>query len=191
MSMRGFLCVTDRDVLYPDYEQMEIVGETVCHLPLLWLALFRPRDLRVPVIEESDYPPLLDPLTEVSTALRQLDEAVPTLKDLFGHLGPVEGYCDWLYRAVRKHSKRFVYFESLELGWDDDTYHAHLRYATGVFEHRVPLAVGRKSLLHLSTYDEKMPFPPLHLDADLPRDLWMAQSKIVGGLEIPPPLVRL
>jgi hypothetical protein len=187
MSVRGYLCVTDQDDLYPDYEHMEIVGETVYHLPFLWLALFRPRDLRVPVTLEPDAPPLLDPLTEVSMALRQLDEAAPRLKAMFGHLGPVDAYCDWLHRAIAPHSKRFVYLESHELGWDDDSYAAHLHYATGVFEHRVPLAVGRKSLLRLSAYDEAMPLPPLHLDADSPRDLLIAQSKIVGGLDIPPP----
>lgn len=146
-------------------------------VPLLWLALFRPKDvLRVDGPDDDGEPgPRYAPIAAKKTALAQLEAAVPYLNHVFKDQGPLDEHAA-LFRKVFSRSKlRFVCIDLLEVAYTEnpETYYKQLLAALTALENERPPAIARRALLALTHLRIKKKFPPARCFLD---NLKMTQS---------------
>lgn len=124
MSNYSYLCCSDFPRLYPSerfkafvQEQHTIACDVNC-VPLLWLALFRPSDIRSQRVRfEGDDLPLTirAPIAECSVALTQLENSLPTLQQLFSVNGSLVQHAQRLGQALSESRGTYVTIEMIEV----------------------------------------------------------------------------
>ena len=124
MSNRSYLASSDQDTLYPSSSPqrynaaLQTIANDVGAVPLLWIALFRPGDLRSQTFEiEGQRLTVEAPICERASAIRQLEAALPLLNTLFAAEGPLDGYVELMKQALHDVPYRFVTIEMQEVGW--------------------------------------------------------------------------
>lgn len=124
MSNRSYLASSDQDTLYPAFAQsgydasLQTIANDVGAVPLLWIALYRPGDLRSQTFEVQGQQFTVEaPICERTTAIRQLEAVLPALNALFEAEGPLDGYVDFMRQALHAAPYRFVTIEMQEIGW--------------------------------------------------------------------------
>ncbi|MDN3241563.1 hypothetical protein [Glycomyces tritici] len=193
MPNSSYLCTADRDSLYPSTTVAGFAPDTgvVAYdarcVPLLWLALFRPADIRtqtivieadpdayvaewdpktgdfveVPGGKEGDVVEAVAPLVAKDRALTQLDAALPALNRLFAAEGPLDDHAAMLRQAVATAPGRFITIELDEIEglWEEGTFQPAVRRAlTGMEEVRDPDA-ERADLIEIAQLRAGRPFP--------------------------------
>jgi hypothetical protein len=122
MANRSYLCVTDCVTLYPstgdpayDPEQ-QTVAACAYAVPLLWMALFRPENMRTQTFEVNGEPVEgIAPLAKMNAALAHLDRAAAMLNRLFPAEGPLDEHAALLRQAVEEAPGLFVTIEMGEI----------------------------------------------------------------------------
>lgn len=137
MPNSSYLCCSDYSGIYPcsqdaSYDpERNTVACAACCLPMLWLGIFRPADVRserVDAIQRSDRPQtglappteavpidLRAPVAEKKRALKQLDGAVPILNRLFTKNGSLEEHARLLATAIDDTPGHYVTIELFEV----------------------------------------------------------------------------
>ncbi len=112
MSNLSYLCASDFNRIYPSFENPEFKPEQhtvaccVEGVPLLWIAMFRPDDLREAQFQvtrdggEVDTLRAWAPLAPRQKALDQLKAAVPLLNRLFADWGALDQHAQFLEETV-------------------------------------------------------------------------------------------
>ncbi len=171
MANRAYLCCSTFRRTYPSYQdptfkpERDTVAGAVYTVPLLWLALFRPSDLRTDVIrnEEGDDVGAPAPFASKRDALGRLDAAVKRIERAVPRLGSLTERAAQLASALRSSKGTYVTIELAEIAMLEksaDRYYARLRKALGVGAGaRVPNA-GRL-LASISVIDPKKPLTVL------------------------------
>jgi len=198
MPNSSYLCTADRDTLYPSTTMegfapaTDVVAYDVRCVPLLWLALFRPADLRTQTIvieadpdavyaefdevtgdfveledyeEEDEIVTAVAPLVAKDRALAQLDAALPVLNRLFAPEGPLDDHAAMLRRAVAAAPGRFVTVELDEIEglWEAGTFQPALRAALAGFDASADAAAERANLIDIAQLRAGRPFPPARM----------------------------
>jgi hypothetical protein len=205
MPNTSYLCVTGHDGLYPsatlpDYDPaLHTLACDVGCVPLLWLALFRPGDLRTETFAADPDDGEDDPGTVVATApvaakqtaLARLDTAVPVLERLFD--GPLGEHATLLRHGVEAMPGTYVTIELDEIDalyTDDEDFSGLLRQALAGLEVSTDPAADRARLERLSRLRPGRPIPPARLVLDgleAPDDWWNYCRLLGTGLYRPVP----
>jgi len=197
MANRSYLFVSDHDGICPAWvegveepEQLVLAEDVYC-VPLLWLALFRPADLRTttfPADEDDDVAefPVTAPLATKERALAQLDAALPTLNRLFAAEGPLDEHAALLRDGIAGMPGGFVTVDLYEIAVlrDEDAYHRTLRAALASFEEPGDAAADRERLVDLAQLRPGRPFPPARLlldERDAADDDWWNFVRLLGA----------
>ena len=195
MANRSYLCVSDVETLYPnvgdpDYNcEVQTVACDVYCVPLLWLALFRPADLRTQVFEvDGAQVRGTAPIAPKTIALGQLTRAIPTLNRLFAAEGPLDEYAALLRTAVAEAPGQFVTIEMEEIAglWTPNAEDFYRQFSTalGRFELSRPRAADRERLVCISKLRPGIPFPPARCFVEGGRvnadDCWN-HTRLIGG----------
>ncbi|MDA1361413.1 hypothetical protein O1R50_17430 [Glycomyces luteolus] len=193
MPNSSYLCTADRDSLYPSTTVEGFAPETdvvACDarcVPLLWLALFRPADLRtqtivieadpdavyaefdettgdfveVPGEEEDEVVEAVAPIAPKDRALAQLDAALPALNRLFETEGPLHDHVALLRQAIAAAPGGFITIELDEIEglWEEGTFQPALRSALASMEAVVDLGSERANLIEIAQLRAGRPFP--------------------------------
>ncbi len=168
MANRAYLVATNIETLYPSNEEaafapaQQAIAQGIYCVPLLWFALFRPRDLRTQTINlDGERWELTAPLAETSMALQQLAAARPVLDQLFPEHGSLREHSQLLHAAIESTHRKFITIEWTEVEHTVESaeFQAFVRFALACFAGDVPLPVGRKSLLNLSEFEWDGPLP--------------------------------
>lgn len=148
MSATSYLCVSGIGRLYPSARdpRFDPARQVICagagHVPLLWLALFRPGDLKRQSVRPIDGGPedvvdALAPVASVDRALLQLDQAVPAIDALFGEAwGPIGPLAKKLAQAIKSAGQIYVTVEldEVEAGKDTIAYRDAMRRILRYFD---------------------------------------------------------
>jgi hypothetical protein len=132
MANRTFLFCVDHagDAEAPaDYDaDKATVAERARGVPLLWLALFRPGDLRRWPNGDDGFAEGAE--AEKERALLQLDAALPVLNALFAKQGPLDEYVSVLKQALLDRPGRIVAWDFTERTWLDsgDSFRMKIEY---------------------------------------------------------------
>lgn len=147
MSNTCSLCCSDFPKLYPSERyagynphEDEIAFEANV-VPLLWLALFRPNDLRRQVVPNDGDPFRVEaPVAEKAKALAQLEGAVPLVNGLLAPHGPIDEHARLLAQALREARGGYVTIETIEIMeiHGEDRYYPMVRRALRFFEKPAP-----------------------------------------------------
>jgi hypothetical protein len=170
MSNCSYLCVSDVDTIYPNlgdpnYDcKVQTVAYDVYCVPLLWLALFRPADVRSKVFQVDGQPVTgTAPVVRKTVAFKQLTRALTALNRLFRVEGPLDGYAEMLRAAVADAPGKFVTIELEEIAgiWTPDAkdFYRQLARALGRLELRRALMADRQRLLWISQLRPGKRFP--------------------------------
>ncbi len=175
MSNRSYLCGTNLETTYPsfvdpnfDATEHTIACDVYC-VPLLWTALFRPADIVTKTFTiESDEITTEAPLVARTTAIRQLQEAVPYFNKLFEEEGSLTEYADFLQQALEAIDDQFVTIELQEiacLSESEQEYYDEFRRALAGIGTDYS-AEAKQRLVDIAQFQEMEKFPParLHLD---------------------------
>lgn len=141
MSATAYLCVTGLMRLSPSSRdpRFDPVRNTIAQaagtVPLFWMGLFRPGDLKRQAVRPIDGGPedaayALAPIASVDRALSQLTQAVPALEALFGpKWGDVAGAARLFSRALLGTGLPYVTVEldEIEAGFDPLVYRERMR----------------------------------------------------------------
>lgn len=175
MANRSYLCLVDKASL--SFSRSRVLAMDAWAVPLLWLALFRPKDvLRDEEPDEDGNPgPRYAPVAAKKTALAQLDAAVPYLNRVFKDQGPLDDHAALFKKVFGQSKLRFVCIDLLEVAYTDDpeAYYKLLLAALTALENKRPPSVARRALLALTRLRLKKKFPPAMSALD---DLKMTQS---------------
>lgn len=140
MAARTYLVCTDFPRIYPslrwkgfDY-RLHYIAEDSYAVPLLWLACFRPNDLKrqkAPI--DSDSPPLptVAPVVETATAISQLQHAVSAMNSAFAANGSVETHAAYLIERFKQSGGRYLSAEWIEVYDEDPDF---LKYAKRILQ---------------------------------------------------------
>lgn len=93
MPNRAYLICSNSNAIHPDIGSPEnhFLAEAAYGVPLLWMALFRPNDIKQREVMVKDRPLSLEaPTTTRMNAISQLADAVPYLNHLFRSEGPID-----------------------------------------------------------------------------------------------------
>ncbi len=171
MANRSYLCVSDVETIYPnigdpnyDSRVQTVAFDAYC-VPLVWLAMFRPADMRTQVFEvEGQQVTTTAPITRKALAFEQLARALPTLNRMFRAEGPLDGYAELLRTAVADAPGRFVTIEMEEIAglWTPDPADFYRQFSTAIgrLELSRTRAANRERLLCISKLWEVKRFPP-------------------------------
>jgi hypothetical protein len=104
------------------FDQEHVVGEAANEIPLLWIPLFRPLDLRTRVVEiaQGETVTVEAPIVETERALDQLSSALPLYRELFPEFTTLTRQADDLRAAIRSFDGRFVTTVWEEFEWLGD-----------------------------------------------------------------------
>ena len=123
MANRAYLAVSNLETLYPSLAEpgyqpeRQLVATHTTFIPLLWLALFREKDLRRQVFHpDGGEIEVLGPLCRRETALGQLKTGLAYLEHIFPGLGPLREYGTMLGRALESVPFDHVTLELEEIG---------------------------------------------------------------------------
>lgn len=198
MPNSSYLCTADRETLYPSTTvegfaaATDVVAYDVRCVPLLWLALFRPADLRTQTIvieadpdavyaefdeatgefvevedheEEDEVVEAVAPLVGKDRALAQLDAALPVLNRLFEPEGPLDDHAAMLRHAVAAAPGRFITIELDEIEglWEEGTFQPAVRAALACFDGSTDAESERANLIEIAQLRAGRPFPPARL----------------------------
>jgi hypothetical protein len=197
MPNSSYLCTADRDSLYPSttVEDFTPATDVVAYdarcVPLLWLALFRPADLRtqailieadpdavyaeldeatgefveVPNEEEDEIVEATAPLAAKERALAQLDAALPALNRIFAAEGPLDEHAAMLRQAVAAAPGDFITIELDEIEglWEPGTFQPALRRALSAMESDAGSEAERADLVAIAQLRAGRPFPPARM----------------------------
>ena len=191
MANRSYLVVTDDDTIYPstaekDYNpDTQIVAQGVYCVPLLWLGLFRPADMRMQHFSvHGESITGVGPVVPIKTALAQLNRSVAMYDQMFPD-GRFADYCDLLRKAVVSMGRKYVTVELEEIAdmGDPVTFYNDIRIALRALNGDESLATGRDKLIKISEISSKIPIPPARCLLGGPPvsdDQVLAHSKIIG-----------
>jgi hypothetical protein len=162
VANRSYLCLVDKGSLRS--AKAHVLAMDVWAVPLLWLALFRPRDVVCDSGPGSDRQsgPRFAPVADRKIALAQLDDAVPYLNKVFKDQGPLDEHAALFRKVFGRPPLRFVRIDLLEVAYAEDpqAYYQQLVAALQALENKPPPAVARKALLALTHLRLKKKFPP-------------------------------
>jgi hypothetical protein len=217
MPNSSYLCTSDRESLYPSttVEGFEPATDVVAYdvrcVPLLWLALFRPADLRTQTIvieadpdavyaefdeatgdfveledyeEEDEIVEAVAPLVAKDKALLQLDAALPVLNRLFETEGPLDDHAAMLRQAVTAAPGSFITIELDEIEglWEEGTFQPALRAALAGFDGSAE--PDRPNLIEIAQLRAGRPFPPARMlltDHEPVDDDYWNLSRLLGA----------
>ncbi|MBT8224204.1 MAG: hypothetical protein HKP61_01690 [Dactylosporangium sp.] len=107
MVNRAHLCVSNHESIYPTFGDpsydptVNTVATCARSVPLLWFALFRPKDLVKRVFDTDDGPyVVIAPIAPCVQALANLTAALPRLVELFAVQGSLDENARLLARAI-------------------------------------------------------------------------------------------
>jgi hypothetical protein len=217
MPNSSYLCTSDQESLYPSttVEGFEPATDVVAYdvrcVPLLWLALFRPADLRTQTIlieadpdavyaefdeatgdfvefedyeEEDEIVEAVAPLVTKDKALAQLDAALPVLNRLFETEGPLDDHAAMLRQAVAAAPGSFITIELDEIEglWEEGTFQPALRAALAGFDGSA--VADRANLIEIAQLRAGRPFPPARMllaDHEPVDDEYWNLSRLLGA----------
>ncbi len=185
MPNRSYLCFVDKPSLH--WAKSRILAMDARAVPLLWLALFRPRDvLREDGPDEDSEPGLrFAPVAARDTALAQLDAAVPYLNRVFEDQGRLDDHAALFKKVFGRSRLRFVAIDLLEVAYTDDpeAYYQQLLAALTALEKERPPAAARTALLALAPLRLRKKFPPARClldDSRITRDDEWNMARLFG-----------
>lgn len=119
-----------------------VVASAVCYVPLLWLALFRPADIKEREIDDLS---ILVPTAAKELAIQQLQRSIPLLDRCFAASGSLKGHASLLAKALSERDGQYVFVDTEEIALlgDPEEFNGELKDA----------------LLALERYENK-PVPP-------------------------------
>jgi hypothetical protein len=172
MGNTAYLCCSNFERTYPSFDNPKfrpevhtLAGARQC-VPLLWLALFRPDDLRTDVLLSEDGDDLGDaaPFARTSEALARLDAGVARLEKALPGIGPLAGHAELFREVFRKTRGKYVTIELEEIAWlarsrrgFDSQLRRSLAYLAGA-----QVRGARAALRALSGVDPKRRLVPPH-----------------------------
>jgi hypothetical protein len=175
VANRSYLCSTDLETIYPSFVdknyasgEQTIACDVWC-VPLLWTALFRPSDIvrKTFVVEQSEIAAEA-PLVARSTAIRQLQDALPYLNRLFAAEGVLDDYAAFLSQVLEAVGYEYVTVELQEIACLTnpeqkyyDNFHTTL---AGINSDYSPVAKAR--FLEIAQFRNLKRFPPARLLLD-------------------------
>ncbi|MEV6521584.1 hypothetical protein AB0M43_06590 [Longispora sp. NPDC051575] len=176
MANSSYLCAMDEASLYPsstvegfDPATGVVAFDRYC-VPLLWLALFRPADLRTETFtfEDGEAVQATAPLVPKDRALAQLDAALPALGRLFAAEGPLDAHAALLRQAVEKAPGGYltVELDEIEAMWEEGTFGPALHAALASLDGETDPPADRARLVELAQLRPDGPFPPARLIID-------------------------
>jgi hypothetical protein len=193
MANRAYLAVTDNDTIYPsaaesDYSpDDQTVAQAPYCVPILWLALFRPADIRSTSFD-IDGETILGtaPVAPVETALRQLRSAMPQLRKMFETQGSFDGYPEMLSEAIASTRRGYVTIELEEIACmsDPEQFYEDVEVALAAIDGSESVETGREKLIAISEIpkEAKFPSPRCIVDASPASDEEMdAHFRILGA----------
>ena len=197
MANRSYLAATDNDTIYPSasepkYEPgAQTIAQGVYCVPLLWLGLFRPSDMRTQDFNiDGDTVTGVAPVADVETAAAQLRQSATTYDQMFpdGHFAD---YCDLLAEAVTSIGRKYVTVEMEEIACmdDPDEFYDDFRLALRSFAGVESIADGRDKLITISEVNTQVTIPTARcmLDhAGVSDDQLDTHSRIIGCAWIRP-----
>lgn len=171
MANNSFLCVADVETIYPNIgdpnydSRIQTVAFDAYCVPLLWLALFRPIDMRTQTFTvEGGEVTVTAPITRKHIAFEQLARALPTLNRMFQKWGPLDDYAELLRTAVASASGKFVSIEMEEIAglWTPDPADFYRQFSTalGRLELTRTRVTDRERLMCIAKLWEVKRFPP-------------------------------
>ncbi|MFG3340942.1 hypothetical protein [Glycomyces sp. NPDC048151] len=215
MPNSSYLCTTDRESLYPSTTDdgfepdTGVVAYDVRCVPLLWLALFRPADIRTETIlieadpdatfyefdeatgdfvetdeeDEDEEVEAVAPLVAKDLALAQLDAALPALNRIFEAEGPLDEHAAMLRDAVAAAPGKFITVELDEIEglWEEGAFQPALRAALAAMDGG---AAGRDELVAIAQLRTGRTFPPARLllaDHEPVDDDYWNLSRLLGA----------
>jgi hypothetical protein len=156
-------------------------------VPLLWLALFCPKDiLREDGPDEDGEPGLrFAPVAAKEAALAQLDAAVLYLNRVFKDQGPLDEHAALFKKVFGRSKLHFVSIDLMEVAYTDDpdAYYKQLLAALTALEKERPPAAARTVLLALAPLRLKRKFPPARClldDSKITRDEEWNMARLFG-----------
>ena len=119
MSNNSFLCCAQKKHTYPSFQEptfksaQQTVAEGSYVVPLMWLAIFRPKDLKTErfLATRVDGEGILSepaPISHRRSIVGRLKDALPRLNKAFGKLGPLDGHAELLRTAIDKISDKYL-----------------------------------------------------------------------------------
>jgi hypothetical protein len=191
MANRSYLAATDNDTIYPsaaesDYDpDAQTIAQGVYCVPLLWLGLFRPSDMRIQDFNiNGDTVTGVAPVSDVERAVAQLRQSAAKYDQMFpgGHFAD---YCNLLADAVTSIGRKYVTIEMEEIACmaDPDQFYDDCRLALRSLAGDEPIADGRDKLIAISEINSKanIPFARCLLDdVDVSDDEMDTHSRIIG-----------
>lgn len=172
MSNRSYLCGTDKPLTYPsfadpdyDSDNQTIACDVWC-VPLLWTALFRPKDVvhKTFSVDGEDISTEA-PLVKRTTAIRQLNEALPYLNQLFKTEGPLDEYASFLRSALEVVDLEHVTIELQEIAClmdPEQAYYDMFRAALSGIGNDFSTE-AKERLIEIAQFRDLKQFPPARL----------------------------
>jgi len=148
---------------------VQTIANDVHGVPLLWMAMFRARDMVSKQVEIDGETLRVDaPIVERTTAIAQLQESAAYFNILFQGAGGLDEYVELLKRALESVDYEFVTIEMDEIAFGGDPAEFYDDF------HRLLDGIGndyseeaRQCFLSVAAFDEKFAlFPPANLLLD-------------------------
>lgn len=181
MANWSYLSATDRDAIYPAYgdhpydPMHQTIASQTYSIPLLWLALFRERDLvQRTVTQEGKTLVALAPLCEREQAIKQLDAAMPYLEELFYGYGKLGEYAALFRQALEPLPYQYITIELEEFAcmaksrseFEETLRTALARMGNDDEPDGDPVAEQRRLIYLAQIWDAHPRFPPARLLLD-------------------------
>lgn len=173
MANRAYLSTTNRDTIFPgvadpDFDsELQTVAQSGNCVPILWLGLFRPEDMRSQEFEvQGEVITGVGPVATIASALRRLQECQKWLEEMFG--GGLSEYCDMLSDAVSSTGLKYVTMELEEIACmvDPERFYDDVRGALRALSGEESIPFGREKLIRLSGIAPDAVIPPARLLLD-------------------------
>lgn len=176
MANRTYLIYLDSEDLDVANEGFEghgdILAEAPYCLPLFWIALFRPENIRRMDYPDPDTGMILRserPVVLASVAAQQIVDALPFLNRLFVDEGPVDDYIALLKQVMEEATRPYVTLYLDELAWmyDPDTYFDNFRQAlTDMVTENISTEAKIRWKNKMAEIEGDRPFPPARMFVD-------------------------
>lgn len=168
MANRSYLCLVNKASL--SHSSSRVLAMDAWAVPLLWLALFRPKDVRRDNAfnDDGERAFRFAPIAAKKRALAQLDAAVPYLNCVFKDQGPLDDHAALFKTLFDRSRLGFVCIDLLEVAYteDPDAYYNQLLAALTALENQPAPAVARHAFLALTHLRLKKKFPPARCGLD-------------------------
>ena len=191
MANRSYLATTDNDTIYPSAAESnydpdaQTVAQGVYCVPLLWLGLFRPPDMRTQDFNiDGETVTGVAPVVDVNTAVAQLRQSAATFDQMFPG-GQFTDYCSLLTEGVVSIGRKYVTIEMEEIACltDPDEFYDDCRLAMRALAGADTIAEGRDKLIAISEINTQANIPPARCMLDKPTvsdDEIETHSRIIG-----------